>query len=284
MFLSPTTKEYIFYANKKSHQFIYLSCFIILLIIIIGCSDDNDIFSSQDEIEYIHEDGEQFNNTTWQTVPGDACLPIIDDYQAIYAQYVQLDNSYSFYSQLVADAYQLKADRKNEEDDIHIIHSIIYLKKTSPRITEGIHTASFYFQIPSFTTGITVEGGLFIWMGNIRLDYGTAFQLIVDKDNSDYEKIFYWSGNKWIDSHKKVHLTNDFFYKITFTLNITNLDASIDFDGNGESFTLSDVFSETEKDDSWTMDTVARLQAECISKNGIKHIVNFKDCYWSQNF
>ena len=237
-----------------------------------------------DEIENTHEEGKQFDNK-WITVLGDGCLPMITDYHVNYAKYATVDNTNTSYSQLVADAATLEADSEGEENETHIIHNITYLEKATARIPEGTHTASYFFQIPSFSTGITVEGGLFIWFGNedVRLDYGTAFQLIVDEDDSNFGKVFYWGGNKWIDSGKEVELFNDFFYKVTFTVNVESRNASIDFEGKEESFIFSDIFSETEKDDTWTSGTVARFQAECISKDGMKHVVNFKDFYWFQN-
>jgi len=164
----------------------------------------------------------------------------------------------------------------------HIIHNITYLEKTGSNYALGEHTASYYFQIPSFSTGITAEGGLFVWVGDaaVRLDYGTAFQLIVDNEHVNFGKIYYWGGDAWIYSGEEIALNNEFFYKVTFFVAVEDSSASITFEAEEDTFQFDDIFSKTEKDESWSSETIARLQAECISKDGMKHIVNFKDFSW----
>jgi hypothetical protein len=241
-------------------------------------------------VDVVNEDsmliykGNQFNDE-WITVPGDGCRPMITGYQEKYAKYVSADNSNPSYSQLVADAAALKADSEGEEDEKHIIHNITYLSRADSKISAGAHTASYNFQIPSFTTGKTVEGGLFIWLGgeDVRLDFGTAFQLIIDEEDANYGKLYYWGGDNWIDSGKRVEMFRDFEYKVTFTVELERYDATIQFEGLNESFMFSDILSQTVKDETWSVDTVARFQAECISKDSIKHVVNFNDILWHQN-
>jgi hypothetical protein len=228
-----------------------------------------------DKIGSIDVEGRQFEENKWITVPGDGCDPRPKDYMDLYANNVELDNSNSSYSQLIANA-----ENKN-----YTIHNITFLKKTSLKIKEGIHTASYFFQIPSFNTGTTVEGGLFIWVGNTneRLDYGTAFQLIVDETHNNFKKFYYWHKEKWVYYETIDQLQNDYFYQVTFIVNIEDRDASIVFKGKDKSFTIEDIFSETTKDETWTENTVARFQAECISKYGTKHIVNFNNYKWFQS-
>jgi hypothetical protein len=170
----------------------------------------------------------------------------------------------------------------DSELEDHIIHNITYLEKTGSNYALGEHTASYYFQIPSFSTGITAEGGLFVWVGDeaVRLDYGTAFQLIVDNAHADFGKIYYWGGDAWIYSGEEIALNNEFFYKVTFYVSVEDSSASITFAAEEDTFQFDDIFSETEKDESWSAETIARLQAECISKDGMKHIVNVKDFSW----
>ncbi len=164
----------------------------------------------------------------------------------------------------------------------HIIHNITYLEKIGGDYAQGQHTASYFFQIPSFSTGITAEGGLFVWIGDdaIRLDYGTAFQLIVDSEHANFGRIYYWGGDGWIDSGEEIALDNEFFYKVTFFVAVEDSLASITFETEEDTFLFDDIFSKTEKDESWAADTIARLQAECISKDSMKHIINFKDFSW----
>jgi len=236
------------------------------------------------KIEYVHEDGLQFDESEWITIPGDACEPMIADYENKYSNYVSLNNSIGNFSQLVAHADLFKAD-SDPGEYTHRIHNITYLKKSHGRITKGVHTASFEFQIPDLDTGRTVEGGLFIWIGheNIRLDYGTAFQWILEKNDPKYKKLYYWKDEEWIDSQIIVPLYNNYFYKVTFEVNIDDRDASLTFEGKENTFTFNNIFSQTKKNDLWTDKTVARFQAECISQNGTKHRVNFKNYKWTQN-
>ena len=170
----------------------------------------------------------------------------------------------------------------SSELENHIIHNITYLEKIDPDLAEGVHTASYSFQIPSFSTGITVEGGLFVWIGDeeVRLDYGTAFQLIVDNGHSNFGKIYYWDGHMWENFTDQIEIDNETFYKITFWIDIPNDYASIVFEDETNYRTISGILSKTQKDESWSSETVGRLQAECISKDGIKHIINFKDYSW----
>jgi len=240
-----------------------------------------------DKIEYFYK-GVQFDKEkdNWLTVPGDGCEPAIADYQKQYTKYVTLDNNTSSkYSQLGCHADQLKIDRGVNGK----IHNITYLEKSYPNILEGVHTASYSFQIPSLETGRTVEGGFFIWIGGeTRLDYGTAFQLILDDTDEKYEKLYYWYAKdgeeKWIYSDKKVKIYNDFFYKVTYTLDYNTRYASILFEGKDEFYFISDIISETTKDKTWTDKTVARFQAESISRDGKNHKVNFKNYTWSHYF
>ncbi len=164
----------------------------------------------------------------------------------------------------------------------HIIHNITYLEKIGSNYALGEHTASYYFQVPSFSTGITAEGGLFVWVGDeaVKLDFGTAFQLIVDNEHADFGKIYYWGGDAWIYSGEEIALNNEFFYKVTFVVSVEDSSASITFAAEEDTFQFDDILSETKKDESWSAETIARLQAECISKDGMKHIVNVKDFLW----
>lgn len=235
----------------------------------------------------ISEKGTQFDNN-WITTPGDGSLPERSDYQTAYARYVQVDNINPSYSTLVADAEALKSDSEGTSSEPHIVHNITYLPKQDPRASKGRHTASYYFQIPSFTKGTTTEGGLFVWVSDekVRRDFGTAFQLIVAEADTNFGKIYYWGGSakKWVYSDRRIEPATDFFYKVTFIVSVEDRDATIIFEDKNESYTFgSNVFSETEKgeNENWPSYTVARLQAECISKDGMRHTVNFKDYSWN---
>jgi hypothetical protein len=232
-------------------------------------------------ISSIYSDSTQIDSS-WMTVPGDGCLPMIPNYQQNYDQYTSINNTNLNFSQLIANAHALSSNNQNAGNSPYIIHNITYTQEINQHIAEGTHTASYSFQIPSFSTGITVEGGLFIWIGddNVRLDYGTAFQLIVDQDNINFGNLYYWGGSEWIDSGEKIELQHNTFYTVAFNVNIDDHAATIFLQGNGILHIIDHTFSETEKADDWTTDSVARLQVECISKDSMRHVVNVRDLYW----
>ncbi|GLB47982.1 hypothetical protein [Neptunitalea lumnitzerae] len=147
-------------------------------------------------------------------------------------------------------------------------HNITYNKIVETTALSVTHTATYTFKIPyTISTGNTnfngqtVEGGLFVWDGvSTQLDYGLAFQWVINPWDANYGKVFYWNGSGW--TYLGCTLTPDTNnHEISFELNIANQEAYITLDG--VTYTQN-VFSETTKS-GWGTTVDARFQAETIS-------------------
>ena len=130
--------------------------------------------------------------------------------------------------------------------------------------------------------GQTVEGGLFVWDGfATQLDYGLAFQWVINPFDVDYKKIRYWDGSNWQSLGVNLDPDNK-YHTIEFHLDISNYEAYLTIDNITYP---QNVFSETPKIGfGATVD--ARFQAETISifppELGTipSQKVNFKDWSW----
>jgi hypothetical protein len=236
-------------------------------------------------LEPINAQGMQLDENEWVTVPGDACKPMINDLEELYKQYetyVAIDNNESAsQTTVIADGKSHMEDNANSMSSPFIMHNITYLRKVVPQTLKGVHLASYSLRIPSFATGITAEGGLFVWSHLNQKNYGVAFQLIVDQNDPNFGKIYYYGGSKgWIDSTNTLDLATDTFYEIKFILDVTNREADIIISHDDNTIEINNVFHDATKDGWSTTSTLAHLQAECISKDGVRHAVIFKDYSW----
>jgi hypothetical protein len=129
--------------------------------------------------------------------------------------------------------------------------------------------------------GQTIEGGLFVWDGtNTKLDYGLAFQWVINPWDSDFKDIRIWKGSSW---EKIGTLEPDtIFHSVKFNLDIPEKTAGFTLDENQYQ---RNIFSDTSKT-GWGTEIAARLQAEIISiyppLSGFtpSHKAYFKDWYW----
>jgi len=167
-------------------------------------------------------------------------------------------------------------------------HNITYHKIVDPDAMTDTHLAEYKFKLPyTISTsntdfnGQTVEGGLFVWDGaNTELDYGLAFQWVINPWDPNYKDIRYWDGNTWQPLGSLVPDNN--YHTIGFSLDIPSEEAYLTIDGVG--FAIN-VFSETTKT-GWSNIVEARFQAETISifppETGSipKQKVNFKNWSW----
>jgi len=147
-------------------------------------------------------------------------------------------------------------------------HNLTFHRIIDPQAMTCIHKANYKFKLPYLPStgqtnfnGQTVEGGLFVWDGpNTRLDYGLAFQWVINPWDPEYKSLFYWNGNGWTSLNS--HLEPDTVYhEIEFMLDITNSNAKLTLDGiefpeNIFSLTTKTGFGNT---------VDARFQAETIS-------------------
>ena len=168
-------------------------------------------------------------------------------------------------------------------------HNITFHRITDPDALIDTHVASYEFKVPytiatsnTDFNGQTVEGGLFVWDGpTTELDYGLAFQWIINPFDPDYKALRYWDGSGWQSLGQDLEPDSN-YHTAEFELDIPNEEAYFKLDGT--SF-AQNIFSETTKTGFGT--TVdARFQAETISiyppATGTipSQKVNFKDWSW----
>lgn len=172
-------------------------------------------------------------------------------------------------------------------------HNITFKRFIDNDAFDFIHTCAYDMRLPYLPTtsswphnAQTIEGGLFIWDGgNTRLDYGLAFQWILNPWVSSFGDIRVWSGEnggQWLTSGTLIPDTD--WHRIEFVLDVQNQLASIKIDD----VPYSTLFSGTPKE-GWGTETAARFQAEIISiwpgSNSVvpSHLAEFKDWQWEWN-
>lgn len=170
-----------------------------------------------------------------------------------------------------------------------MVHNITFHRITDPDALVDTHVAVYKFKVPYVIAtsntdfnGQTVEGGLFVWDGpTTKLDYGLAFQWIVNPFDPQYKALRYWDGSGWQSLGANLEPDTQ-YHTAEFELDIPNSEAYFKLDGVAYS---QNLFSQTTKTGFGT--TVdARFQAETISiyppQTGTipSQKVNFKDWSW----
>lgn len=163
------------------------------------------------------------------------------------------------------EASVLKANVKNRRI---MAHNITFKRITDPNALVDVQVADYKFKIPYVISasntdfnGQTIEGGLFVWDGaGTQLDYGLAFQWVINPFDFNFKKLYYWDGVGW--RYLSVDLEPDTeFHFAEFYLDIPNKQAFLKIDDI--SFPIN-IYSETTKQGFGnTVD--ARFQAEIIS-------------------
>ncbi len=146
-------------------------------------------------------------------------------------------------------------------------HNITYYKDVDPLALTCIHEAQYTFQLPYVVStgntdfnGQTVEGGLFVWDGpDTQLDYGLAFQWVINPWDPNYKSLRYWNGTSW--DYLGVLEPDTSMHVVEFKLDIVNQTAALIIDGIAYN---QNVFSSTTKI-GWGTTVDARFQAETIS-------------------
>ncbi len=168
-------------------------------------------------------------------------------------------------------------------------HNITFHRITDPAGLTDSHVAEYKFKMPytiattnTNFNGQTVEGGLFVWDGpGAQLDYGLAFQWIINPWDPDYKALRYWDGSGWQPFGSDLEPDGN-YHTAEFQLDIPNAEAYFKLDG--VAFTQN-IYSETTKTGfGSTVD--ARFQVETISiyppQTGTipSQKVNVKDWSW----
>jgi hypothetical protein len=171
-------------------------------------------------------------------------------------------------------------------------HNITFKRYIDDDALNFIHTCTYQFRLPYLPypgswphNAQTIEGGIFIWDGSgTRLDYGMAFQWILNPWMSTFGNIRAWSdndGGQWVSSGYLTPDTN--WHIIEFMVDVQNQATSMKIDG----LQYASLFSATPKPANWGTETAARFQAEIISlwpgPNPVapSHIAEFKDWSWA---
>lgn len=146
-------------------------------------------------------------------------------------------------------------------------HNVTFYRIIDSQAMNCIHEAQYKFKLPYLPStgqtdfnGQTIEGGLFIWDGpDTQLDYGLAFQWVINPWDMNYKSLRYWNGVTWLPL--SILEPDTVYHTIKFKLDISNSQAKITLDD--VEFTKN-VFSMTSKTGFGnTVD--ARFQAETIS-------------------
>lgn len=167
-------------------------------------------------------------------------------------------------------------------------HNITYYKDVDVAALTCVHHAKYTFQLPYVVStgntdynGQTVEGGLFVWDGpDTQLDYGLAFQWVINPWDPNFKSLRFWNGTSW--DYLDVLEPDTNTHVVEFVLDIINQTATLSIDGT--TYTQN-VFSSTTKV-GWGSSVDARLQAEVISifpgPSGpyLEQKVLFKDWEW----
>lgn len=171
-------------------------------------------------------------------------------------------------------------------------HNITYKRLIDEQALAYRHLAGYQFRLPylpSTSNGDlnaqTVEGGLFIWDGaQTRLDYGLAFQWVLNPWMSSFGDVWCWSstnGGQWVPSGYLKPDTE--WHQLDLVFDYQTQATSLKLDGQ----TFLTSFTFTPKPDSWGTETAARLQAEIISiwpgweaSYAPMHKAEFKNWYW----
>ena len=154
-----------------------------------------------------------------------------------------------------------------------------------------IHACRYHFRLPYLpatdnldVNAQTIEGGLFVWDGgNTRLDYGLAFQWLLNPWMSNFGEMRCWTdrnGGEWQAVDRMTPDTT--WHVIDFVIDFEQQTTAIRLDGKH----IPSCFTATPKPADWGSETAARLQAEIISlypgsvDAQALHRAEFKDWRW----
>ncbi len=181
---------------------------------------------------------------------------------------------------------ELVANRHNRSDIQ--VHNITFFRVIDNRALNCyVHTASYEIRLPydlgaGEERGTSVEGGLFIWGGQQdRLDYGLAFQWLVDPMNAeDFGALRTWNGESWVRIGQKTPDAQ--WHQVRFVFDHQGQATGLWLDGQP----LPTQHSATDRPD-FGPEVAARLQVETISAfpgeqgAGSVHRVQVRNWRWN---
>lgn len=218
--------------------------------------------------------------TTWETVVGDGLWTAPGE-TAVNNNDIQTINT--------GQLSELKANVQNRGI---MAHNITYKRFIDDDAFNFVHTCTLKFRLPYLPSTAggpqnaqTLEGGFFIWDGgNTRLDYGFAFQWVLNPWVPSFGEMWMWvadeSGSYWAPSGYLQPDTN--WHELKLVFDHQNTTTGLFIDNNP----YMSVYGGTPKSPSWGTETAARFQAEIISiwpgnsNWGPSHVAEFKDWTW----
>jgi hypothetical protein len=221
--------------------------------------------------------------TGWETAVGDAVYVAPTD--PLYPEPIGLDD-------ITVEHYAthslLRANIRNRGAMAHVIS---FKRITDLAMMTAAHQAKFQFRMPYIPkpqggqtyNAQSLEGGFFVWDGaGTRLDYGTAFQWMLNPWLATFGDFRRWNGTTWEATGVRIPVDTA-WHDAAFTLDVPTQEVNLTIDG----MSLGAYFTETTKD-SWGTDTSARFQAECVSlypsstaTTAPQHQVEFRNWEWS---
>lgn len=214
----------------------------------------------------------------WETVPGDAScsapgvpLPSPDDIRTI-------SPPGKTYSEIQANILHRNI----------MAHNVTFKRIVQNTALNFVHIFAHQFRLPfipsttnSSLNGETIEGGIFVWDGaNSRMDYGCAWQWVINPWASAFQEIRIWNGSQWkaVDA-----LTPDTrWHTLKLVFDYHQQATALIIDGRHS----PSQFSVTPKPPTWGPEIAARVQIETISLHvcaggtGVLHRVQIRNWAW----
>lgn len=218
--------------------------------------------------------------TGWQVVVGDGIYAAPGE-PPVNANDIETIH-YGSYSELRANILMRRI----------MAHNITYKSIVDETAFDYIHRCGYHFRLPYLPAmgntelnAQTVEGGLFIWDGgDTRLDYGLAFQWILNPWMESFGAIQCWTDvndGQWMPVG---YLEPDMnWHEVVFVFDFRRQTTALVIDGNH----YPARFTATPKPEDWGTETAARLQAEIISiypgeqGEGRLHKTQFQNWFWN---
>lgn len=193
--------------------------------------------------------------STWQTVLGDA-LYAAPGQAAVDATDIETVSSGT-----------LSTLRANIKRRGAMAHNVTFKRIIDTTLLDSAHTCSYQFRMPYLPqqnawpdNAQTVEGGFFIWDGgNTRLDYGLAFQWVLNPWQSNFGAVNIWTGSGWQPTGYLAPDTE--WHTVQMSFDPRNNLATLSIDNNS----LATQLTKTAKPSNWGTETAARLQTEIVS-------------------
>ncbi|MDZ8120496.1 hypothetical protein [Pontiella agarivorans] len=218
------------------------------------------------------------NLAGWTTALGDG-IYAPDGVSAVTTNDIETTH-FAEYSELEANGSQRRI----------MAHHILLNRIYDDTAANFVHDCGYSFRLPylpATTNPVlnaqTLEGGLFIWNGEEQLDYGGAFQWILNPWTDEFGDVQVWTGfgtNEWVTVGFLEPDTD--WHDVRMQIDFQTQRASLSIDGNLFPF----VFTATPKK-GWDPESAARLQVEIVSTypgaSGFVHRAQVKDWFWNWN-